>query len=100
MSEASRTTCPHCGAWLTPLELPEVLFAYAHDLACFNDDCPYFLRGWSWMERQFGVKASYRYRIDAATGHASPLAVRGPRPAGALERPDDAIAGPQQTEIP
>ena len=28
------------------------------------DDCPYYLRGWEWMERQYGVKSSYRYRFD------------------------------------
>jgi hypothetical protein len=77
MSESRGTTCPHCGAPLTPLGIPEALFAYAHDRACFNDDCPYFVRGWDWMERQYGVRASYRYRIDGETGHASPMAVRG-----------------------
>lgn len=99
MSEASRPTCPHCGAPLTPLELPEVLFSYADDLACFQDDCPYFLRGWSWMERHFGVKASYRYRIDARTGHASPLAVRGPRPAASYD-PAVAIPAAEAGESP
>jgi hypothetical protein len=80
MSDASRTTCPHCGAPLTPLELPEALFEHAHDLACFNDDCPYYVRGWAWMEQQYGVKASYRHRIDGQTGQASPIVVRSLRP--------------------
>jgi len=92
MSEASRTTCPHCGARLAPLELPEVFFEHAHDLACFNDDCPYYVRGWAWMEQQFGVRRSYRYRIDAQTGHASPLAVWAPRDRRAGTPPDDAPA--------
>ena len=99
MTEASRATCPHCGASLTPLELPEVLFAYAHDLACFNDDCPYFLRGWAWMEQQYGVNASYRYRIDGESGHASPLSVRGPRPPGA-PRPAEPAASLESAESP
>jgi hypothetical protein len=31
------------------------------------------------MEERFGVKSSYRYRIDPATGEASPLAVWSPQ---------------------
>ena len=77
MSDVRRTTCPHCEATLTPLGIPEALFAYAHDLACFNDECPYYVRGWAWMERQYGVKASYRYRVDGESGQPSPMAVRG-----------------------
>ncbi|HET6922538.1 MAG TPA: hypothetical protein VFI16_05270, partial [Anaeromyxobacteraceae bacterium] len=68
MSVASGITCPHCEAPLAALGLSEALVAHAHDLACFNDDCPYYVRGFAWMEQQFGVKASYRYRIDSQTG--------------------------------
>ena len=90
MPEASTTTCPHCGTALTPLELPEVLFAHASDLACFNDECPYYVRGWAWMQQQYGVKASYRYRVDGETGHVSPLAVRGHGPTDQGVLPGDA----------
>jgi hypothetical protein len=60
------------------VRLPEALFDHDYDLACFNDDCPYYVRGWSWMERHYGVRTSYRYRVDARSGHASPLAVWSP----------------------
>ncbi len=69
-------TCPHCGEVLLRLTLPEeTSWGGEEALACFNDSCPYFVRGWQWMESQFGAKASYRYRVDPASGRAMPLAV-------------------------
>jgi hypothetical protein len=101
MSDPTRTTCPHCGAALAPLEISEVFFEYAHDRACFNDDCPYYVRGWEWMERQFGVRSSYRYRVDGS-GRATPLAVfsgAGLR-SGALPLPGEAPAAAPAEERP
>jgi hypothetical protein len=72
------TTCPHCREPLARLGLPDTVFDHPFDLACFNDACPYYVRGWSWMEQQFGVKSSYRYRIDGQSGFAAPLAVWSP----------------------
>jgi hypothetical protein len=72
--------CPHCDATLQPFELPDNTgWQTDFHVACFNDDCPYYLRGWTWMEERFGVKSSYRYRVDPATGKASPLAVWSPQ---------------------
>ncbi len=78
MSEAIDTTCPHCGAELAAFELPETAFDHPYDFACFNDECPYYIRGWIWMDQQYGVKASYRYRVDGQSGRPSPLAVWSP----------------------
>ncbi|MGE5048774.1 MAG: hypothetical protein ACM3PC_09415 [Deltaproteobacteria bacterium] len=78
MSQAAETACPHCGGKLERFGLPEAIFDHAWDFACFNDDCPYYVRGWAWMEQEYGVKASYRHRVDSRTGQSSPLAVYSP----------------------
>jgi len=72
----SGALCPHCDQPLRRFRLPDNSgWEGDSQLACFNDDCPYYRRGWQHMEDRFAVKASYRYRVDPTTGYASPLAV-------------------------
>jgi len=69
-------TCPHCGEDLKRFELPDNTgWEGEFQLACFNDECPYFVRGWQHMQEHYAVRASYRYRVDPGSGTASPLAV-------------------------
>ena len=75
MSE-SDSKCPHCGVemlkWEVPLDLP---FDEAWHYVCFNDECPYFVKGWKWMEEHFGRNASYRHRKNPNSNESGPLAV-------------------------
>lgn len=68
--------CPHCSQKLQAFDLPEATgWTAEFQLACFNDDCGYFIRGWEHMKTNFAVNASYRYRVDPSTGTPSPLPV-------------------------
>lgn len=76
MASESRTTCPHCGLTLARWENPQLgSWSGEFQYVCFNDKCPYFVRGWLWMNDRFGVKASYRYRYDPESGETGPLPV-------------------------
>jgi hypothetical protein len=71
--------CPHCGEELKAFELPDNSgWEGGFQLACFNDECPYYQRGWQHMEDNYAVKASYRYRVNPETGVPTPLAVWSP----------------------
>lgn len=74
--DAVRPTCPHCGAvlsrWGTP---PASSWGETWHWVCFNDACPYFVEGWTWMATQYNVHASYRFRLDPETGQCGPLPV-------------------------
>ena len=70
MSE-NKDVCPHCGdtlkKWLVP---EEATWDDEYFFVCFNNDCPYYKRGWEWMKEQYNQKASYRYALNPNTGGA------------------------------
>ena len=43
---------------------------------CFNDDCPYLLRGFEAMSRQGNTGNSYRLMYNPATGSVGPVMVQ------------------------
>jgi len=66
--------CPHCGEktkkWAPPANST---WETAFQWVCFNDGCPYFVRGWDHMMKTQNVKASYRFRYSPETGAGGPL---------------------------
>jgi hypothetical protein len=68
--------CSHCGEKMNKWKIPdgstwETEFHYV----CFNDTCPYYVRGWEYMMQQNNVHASYRHRYNPKTGKSGPLPV-------------------------
>ena len=79
MTTQEHPVCPHCNEPLQAFELPDgAAWESEFQLACFNDECPYYVRGWTHMELNYAVKASYRYRFDPFTGQVTPVAVWSP----------------------
>ena len=76
MEQAEVKKCPHCNQslskWLCP---PESSWDAEFQYVCFNDECPYFVRGWNWMNDKFNQNISYRYRLNPSNGESGPLPV-------------------------
>ena len=71
--------CPHCGQKLSRWKPPPLTsWGNTIQFVCFNDQCPYFVKGRAWMKEKFNVNTSYRHRRDSETGHSGPLPVWSP----------------------
>jgi len=73
--------CPHCGERMTKWAPPEMPFGgcttwnSSFMYVCFNDQCPYFVKGWDWMWNNFHRVVSYRHMLDPESGKTNPVPV-------------------------
>lgn len=74
--------CPYCGETMQKWAVPENPFAYTWDndflYICFNDACPYYVRGWDFMAKE-GNSGSYRCMYNPENDTCNPIPVRTPR---------------------
>ena len=68
--------CPHCDGLTVKMSLPlEAGYDTDFFYVCFNDECPYFIRGKRLMWEKYRVQSSYRYRVNPVNGKPAPLPV-------------------------
>ncbi len=69
-------TCPYCNQKMKKWRLPEgSTWQNEFFYVCFNDECPYFVRGWDVLWETQQTKASYRCRFDPGSNSFKPLPV-------------------------
>ena len=71
--------CPHCGECLRKWAVPYNPFCHTWDseymYICFNDACPYFVRGWDYMSSQGNRGTSYRMMYNPEKDTCMPIPV-------------------------
>lgn len=74
--------CPHCNEKMKKWAVPENPFTCTWDndflYICFNDYCPYYIRGWDFMARE-GNFGSYRLMYNPEKDTCNPIPVPTPR---------------------
>lgn len=74
--------CPHCGDRLRKWAVTDNPFACTWDAdflyICFNDECPYYVRGWSHMSKAGNRGVSYRLMYNPSNDCCTPIPVFSP----------------------
>ena len=74
--------CPYCGEKMLKWAVPENPFAFTWDNdfmhICFNDGCPYYVRGWDFMIKE-GNSGSYRLMYNPVKDTCNPVPVPTPK---------------------
>jgi len=75
--------CPYCGERMRKWAVPDNPFGQTWDnefmYICFNDGCPYFVRGWDYMYREGNRGVSYRLMFNPEKNCCMPVPVPSPR---------------------
>jgi SAM-dependent methyltransferase len=72
--------CPHCQQKLSKWEVPDdpcIDWPNDYLYLCFNDFCPFVVRGWRYMWNQGIVGTSYRYLFNPLKGTSTTVPIRG-----------------------
>ena len=71
--------CPYCDQKLSKWEVPDNPFCQTWDnefmYICFNDECPYFVRGWDKMYQDTQQGISYRLMYNPEKDRCMPIPV-------------------------
>jgi SAM-dependent methyltransferase len=70
--------CPHCGLRLSKWKVPNSPFSTWDTeflFICFNDECPYLVRGWQAMSEQGNAGRSYRFVYDPERNSSIPIPI-------------------------
>jgi SAM-dependent methyltransferase len=72
-------SCPYCDEKLKKWEVPDNPFCQTWDndymYICFNDGCPYFVRGWDRMHKETNQGLSYRFMYNPENNCCMPIPV-------------------------
>jgi len=75
--------CPHCGEKLLKWAVPDNPFGCTWDndymYICFNDACPYYVRGWDFMYSEGNRGSSYRLMYNPKNDCCTPIPVPSPK---------------------
>ncbi len=76
MTDKLSKNCPHCNEAMKKWAAPaDSTWGNVTQLVCFNDECPYYKKGWEQMMQNYNVRASYRWRYNPSNGESGPLPI-------------------------